>query len=347
MPSSTLSSESVLPTSETANYAELKRLIKDRGLLNRRPARAIARILIIDALLVLSVVFLLEVHIFWLQCINALFLGFISAQLGFNGHDAGHRQSFASTFKNDVVGLIHGNFGLGMSFSWWVDKHNAHHARPNEIDSDPDISIPVVVFTREDALRKRGLLRFIAAHQAIFFFPLLALVAMDLQRASVKFLLRGKSRFPKTELALLVLHYVAYFSLLFLALPFWQAIVFMLIHKAAAGLYLGSVFAPNHKGMLITEHDSKIDFLRRQVLTARNVRANVLVDNWYGGLNYQIEHHLFPSMPRGNLAQAQQIIRRYCEDHGISYYETGMAESYVEILTYLSEIGAPLRLAVA
>lgn len=303
--------------------------------------------LIIDMLVVLSIVFLFEVHVFWLQCLNALVLAFASAQLGFTGHDAGHRQCFASTWKNDVSGLVHGTLGLGMSFAWWVDKHNAHHARPNEIDSDPDISIPIVVFTREDAERKRGLLRFIAAHQALFFFPLLALVALDLQRASVSFHLHGKSRFRTIEVTLLALHYATYFTLLFLALPWWQAIVFCLLHKVATGLYLGSVFAPNHKGMLITEHGSQLDFLRRQVLTARNVRAHLLVDNWYGGLNYQIEHHLFPSMPRGNLARAQRIIRRYCADHGISYYETGMRHSYVEILTYLREIGAPLRLAAA
>src|SRR5437879_4399426 len=77
--------EPVEPTVDTVSYANLKRLIKDHGLLERRPARAIARMLIIDALLVLSIVFLLEVHVFWLQCLNALFLGFVSAQLGFNG----------------------------------------------------------------------------------------------------------------------------------------------------------------------------------------------------------------------------------------------------------------------
>lgn len=331
------------PHADSASYAELKRLIKDEGLLARRPARAVARMLIIAVLLALSIAFLLAVHVFWLQCLNALVLGFVSAQLGFNGHDAGHRQCFASTRKNDVVGLLQGTLGLGMSFSWWVDKHNAHHARPNEIDSDPDISIPLVVFTSQDAARTRGPLRYIAAHQAAFFFPLLALVALSLQDSSIRFLVRGKSRFPKTEMSLLVLHYVGYFTLLFVALPFWQAIIFLLIHKAATGLYLGSVFAPNHKGMLITEHGSQLDFLRRQVLTARNVRSHPLVDNWYGGLNYQIEHHLFPSMPRANLARAQYIIRRYCEDHGVSYYETGMAQSYGEILTYLREIGAPLR----
>jgi len=331
----------------TGSYGELKRLIKDRGLLNRRPLRALVRLLIIDTLLVLSVALLLTVHIFWVQCLNALLLAFVSSQIGFNGHDAGHRQSSNSTRLNDLIGFLHGNLIIGMSFSWWMDKHNRHHARPNEIDSDPDIDIPMLTFTAEEAAEKRGLPRFIAAHQALFFFPLLALVAFDLQANSIRFLLQGKARYPKTEVALLLAHYVGYFGLLLIALPPWQALAFLVIHKVATGLYLGSVFAPNHKGMLIVEHGSDMDFLRRQVLTSRNVHAHPILDTWYGGLNYQIEHHLFPTMPRSSLAEAQRIIRTYCQQHAISYHETGMAQSYREILSYLHAVGAPLRLRPA
>jgi fatty acid desaturase len=326
-----------------ASYADLKRIIKEHGLLNRRPARAALRLLIVDALLVASVGILLGGHVFWLQCLNALFLAFVSAQLGFNGHDAGHRQAFGSTWKNDVVGLIHGNLLLGMSFSWWMDKHNRHHSHPNEVDADPDIAIPFLCFTEEHAGHKRGVLRFIAAHQAVFFFPLLTLTALGLQIDSVEFLLKGKARHPKIEALLLALHYVGYFGLLLLALPPWQALVFLLIHKLATGLYLGSTFAPNHKGMEMLESGSRMDFLRRQVVTSRNVRANVFNDMWYGGLNYQIEHHLFPAMPRANLGEAQRIIRVYCEAHGISYHATGVRQSYREILAHLHQIGAALR----
>lgn len=339
--------ESADLSAEGGSYSELKRLIKERGLLDRHPSRSLARILIVDALLVLSVVVLITVHIFWVQCLDAVLLAFTSTQLGFNGHDAGHRQPFNSTRTNDLVGLLHGNLGIGMSFSWWLDKHNRHHSHPNEVDSDPDISIPMLAFTTDDAVRKRGLHRFVSAHQALFFFPLLALVAIDLQVHSIRFLLQGKSRYPKREVILLLLHYLGYFGLVFSVLPVWQALVFMAIHKMGTGLYLGSVFAPNHKGMLITDHDCDLDFLRRQVLTARNVHAHPVIDFWYGGLNYQIEHHLFPSMPRENLAGAQLVIRAYCREHSVAYYETGMAQSYGEILTYLHAVGAPLRAVVA
>ena len=340
--------EVVRQDTDGASYAELKRLIKEQGLLEKRPGRALARILIVDSLVVVAIVaFIAARETFWLECLVALFFAFVTTQLGFVGHDAGHRQPFGSTRLNDFSGLFHGNLLVGMSFSWWLGKHNAHHAKPNEVDSDPDIDIPMLAFSREQALNKAGAYRFIGAHQAFFFFPLLTLVAMDLQKASVIFLAQGKARYQKTEVALLLLHYIAYFGLIFAILPVWQGIVFVLIHQLASGLYLGSVFAPNHKGMLITEHNCQIDFLRRQVLTARNVRAAYLTDEWYGGLNYQIEHHLFPAMPRGNLAQAQRIIRAYCEERGVSYHETSMLQSYREILSFLHEMGEPLRTSAA
>jgi fatty acid desaturase len=333
----------VIRVSEPGSYSELRQIIKDRGLLERQPRRALLRLIIVDALLVLSVVLLLTVHVFWLQCLNALFLAFITTQLGFNGHDAGHRQSFGSSRVNDLVGLIHGNLGVGMSFSWWLDKHNRHHSHPNELDTDPDIDIPLLSFTPEDAANKRGILRFVAAHQAFFFLPLLALVALDLQRSSIAFVLSGKARYPKTEGALMLAHMAGYLALVLVALPGWQALAFIVIHQLASGLYLGSVFAPNHKGMLITERSHRLDFLPRQVLTARNVRGNAFIDMWYGGLNYQIEHHLFPTMPRGHLAEARRITKAYCEAHDLAYHETGMARSYVEILSFLHEVGAPAR----
>jgi fatty acid desaturase len=109
------------------------------------------------------------------------------------------------------------------------------------------------------------------------------------------------------------------------------------------GAYLASVFAPNHKGMPQTDSATRMDFVRTQVLTARNVRGHPLTDLWYGSLNYQIEHHLFPGMPRLNMRRAQPIIQKFCQEHGIEYYETSFLDSYRELLGFLNDIGAPLR----
>jgi fatty acid desaturase len=110
-----------------------------------------------------------------------------------------------------------------------------------------------------------------------------------------------------------------------------------------SGLYMASVFAPNHKGMLVVDRTSTLDFLRSQVLTARNITAHPVTDFWYGGLNYQIEHHLFPTVPRTKLRHLQGIIKAFCMEQGIPYYETSIFNSYREILHYLHAISAPLR----
>jgi len=327
----------------TGSYSELKRLIKTQGLLERQPSHFVARLVIVTTLLALSVALLVTVRVFWVQCLDAIFMGLVSSQLGFNGHDVGHRQVFAKAWKNDLVGLLQGNLLLGMSFSWWVDKHNRHHSNPNVADCDPDIDLPMIAFSREQAEEKHGVWRWIVAHQAWLFFPLLTLVGMDLQRSGVRHLLKRQARYPRTEALLLLVHFVGYFGVIFAVLPIWQAVIFILIHQAVTGLYLGSVFAPNHKGMLLVERENDLDFLRRQTLTARNVRAGWFADTWYGGLNYQIEHHLFPAMPRGHLAKAQPIIRAYCEEHGVSYHETSVIQSYREILSSLHHVGASLR----
>jgi fatty acid desaturase len=120
-----------------------------------------------------------------------------------------------------------------------------------------------------------------------------------------------------------------------------QAIAFLVVHQAIFGVYLGLTFAPNHKGMPHPTGDE--DFLRKQVLTSRNVRGGRFVDAALGGLNYQIEHHLFPAMPTPNLRKAQPIVQRYCAEIGVSYEMTSLTDSYRQALSHLHDVGADLR----
>jgi fatty acid desaturase len=119
------------------------------------------------------------------------------------------------------------------------------------------------------------------------------------------------------------------------------------VQQGLFGLYLGCSFAPNHKGMPTLTQADELDFLRRQVLTSRNVRGSWLVDLVLGGLNYQIEHHLFPNMPRPNLRRAQPLVRAFCAQHGLAYVEASLVGSYAQALRHLHAVGAPLRPAPA
>jgi fatty acid desaturase len=113
----------------------------------------------------------------------------------------------------------------------------------------------------------------------------------------------------------------------------------VVVHQALFGIYLGCSFAPNHKGMPILSADDETDFLRRQVLTSRNVHGGRFVDFLLGGLNYQIEHHLFPSMPRPSLRRAQPIVRDFCREHDVSYLDKSLYGSYAQALGYLHRVG--------
>jgi fatty acid desaturase len=155
----------------------------------------------------------------------------------------------------------------------------------------------------------------------------------------------GQERIPhrRVEAGLLGAHLLGYCLVIFLPLGFVPGLLFIAIHKALTGVFMTSVFAPNHKGMPILEPGQSRDFLHRQVLTSRNVRGNPLIDFWYGGLNYQIEHHLFPMMPRNRLPDAQPIVKSFCAEQGILYHETGMLESYIEIFQSFRDVGRVLR----
>jgi fatty acid desaturase len=106
------------------------------------------------------------------------------------------------------------------------------------------------------------------------------------------------------------------------------------------GLYLGGAFAPNHKGMPVIGEQDRLDFLRRQVLTSRNVSGGRVVESVLGGLNYQIEHHLFPSMPRPCLRSCRAVVRAFCTQIGLRYCEKGIVSSYGDVLRYLHAVGA-------
>ncbi len=325
-------------------YGELKQRVKEAGLLAKAPGYLIVKMLLNFGLLAVGLVVLFTTDLWWIQVLNAAYLGFVFGQFGFIAHDAGHRQAFATPRQNDAAGLVHTTLLLGMGYGWWLDKHNAHHANPNAVDLDPDIDLPVLAFSEEDALSRRGFERWMVAHQRYTFFPLLLLQAIHLRVETVKFLWRERTwRYRNLEWALFVAHHVIGLGLVFWALPFWTAIVFVLVQQGLFGFYLASVFAPNHKGMLLIRPEDDYDFLHKQVLTARNVKASPLTDFWYGGLNYQIEHHLFPTMGRIHLRKAQKIIRDFCVEQGIPYYETSVLQSYREILDVLHAVSAPLR----
>ncbi|PZS15165.1 MAG: delta fatty acid desaturase [Pseudonocardiales bacterium] len=328
-----------------SDFSGLCRQIRDAKLLERRRGNYAARIIITAGFFAAGWWAFVAVGDSWYQTIVAAVMGVLFTQVAFLGHDGGHQQVFRSKRKNDAIGILAGDLLVGLSYGWWVDKHNRHHSHPNHEDEDPDIGDGVFAFTSNQVGKRTGALgRFMARYQAWLFFPLLTLEGLNLHVASVGALITQRARrYRRLEITLFAVHLTAYVGGILLVLSPVKALVFVAIHQGVFGLYMGCSFAPNHKGMPTFPAKSDLDFLRRQVLTSRNVRGGWFTDLLLGGLNYQVEHHLFPNMPRPSLRKAQRLVRAYCHDHQILYTETGLFGSYVAALRHLHALGAPLR----
>ncbi|HWM73955.1 MAG TPA: acyl-CoA desaturase [Nocardioides sp.] len=325
-------------------YTELATQIRESGLLNRRYAYYWTRISVtVLAFTALWVGFVL-LGDSWFQLLLAGAMGVVMTQFGFLGHDAAHRQMFRSAKWNTWASRALAGLA-GLSHAWWRGKHNAHHAAPNQESRDPDIAPGFVAFTPDAVEQRRtALTRWLARHQGWFFFPLLTLEGLNLHMSSVQpAFARTADKQQRIEAGLVALRLAAYVVVLLLVLPLGMVAAFIAVQSAVFGLCLGGSFAPNHTGMPIVPPTSRIDFLRRQVLMSRNVRGGLWVDFALGGLNYQIEHHLFPSMPRPNLRHARPLVRAYCAEHEVSYAEVGLFEAYRIIVGYLNNVGLRAR----
>jgi fatty acid desaturase len=128
-------------------------------------------------------------------------------------------------------------------------------------------------------------------------------------------------------------------ALVLAVLPPGKAVAFLAVQLAVFGLYMGSSFAPNHIGMPLVSPKLKLDFLRRQVLMSRNITGGPLISIFMGGLNYQVEHHLFPSMARPHLRKIRSLVATYCADEGVPYTQISLWQSYRTVIGYLNTVG--------
>ncbi len=328
-----------------SDFTELTRMVQEAGLMRRRYAYYWTRFVVLTLLLAGLVTAFVLLGPTWWQLLVAAALAVVLAQVMFLGHDAAHRQIFKSGKWNDWASLVIANLYAGMSYGWWNHKHSRHHAKPNTLGVDTDIEPGVLVFTTENLTKTRtGAAAWFAKRQGWFFFPLLLLEGLNLHVSGVKTIFgRGPVKRRPVEIAFVTLRLGGYLALVFWLLPVGMAFAFLGVQLGIFGVYMGASFAPNHKGMPMVPESMKIDFLRRQVLLSRNITGGRWVDVFMGGLNHQIEHHLFPSMPSPALRQVRPIVKQFCAERGIAYTETTLARSYGIVVRYLNEVGLKAR----
>lgn len=286
--------------------------------------------------------------------LSAFLLGLFWQQCGWLAHDFLHHQVFANRTVNNMFGILVGNIWQGFSVAWWKNKHNHHHAVPNVTDSpsggDPDIQTMPVLWWSEKLIEGddiESLPKFLLQNQALFYFPILCMARTSWVIQSILHQLLPRNPFVTSdtmyalELAGLAMHHVLYLYLLSFIPSFLQLVVFVILTQGLGGLLIGVVFTVGHNAMEVFTHEElrKTHFVSLQVRTTRNVTPT-LFNNWFtGGLGYQVEHHIWPTLPRHSLPQAAVILRKFCHDHKIPYTSQGLIEGNADVWRLLSAIG--------
>ena len=323
-----------------SGFAPLLAQVRDAGLLRRSQVFYISLLTTLVLALGGAIAGFVLLGDSWFQLLIAAALGVIFTQFAFLGHEASHRQVFTSGKANDRMGRALASGVVGLSYSWWMNKHTRHHGNPNVVGKDPDLDIDTVSFVDADARTARGMRALITRHQGKLFFPLLAFEGINLHvKSFIHAFGKGKVDNRTMEIILLVTRMAVVLIPIFLVLPLGMAFAFVGVQLVVFGAYMGLSFAPNHIGMTMFTIDAKPDFLRKQILSSRNIKGGWAMTILMGGLNFQIEHHLFPSMARPHLFAARRLVKEASLREGIVYTETTLVEAYRVVIRYMKTVG--------
>ncbi|MBF6023100.1 fatty acid desaturase family protein [Lysobacter niastensis] len=275
---------------------------------------------------------LFENAVWWLTA--AAVYAFASVQIGFLGHDFEHGQVPLPRHWRGTVGSLCWNLLLGVSLRWWRQKHHRHHRHTHIAGSDPDL-YSLFAYDRDTARALVGPQRWFVACQAWLFWPVTAFARIYFQWLGMLAAVRLPWRQRVPEVLTLCLHHVLTWAAAWEVLGA-QAVWFIAAGQALSGLYMGLAFSTNHLGMpLASESRAGRAW---QIAHTRNIRTNRVGAYLLGGLNLQIEHHLYPALDRSAVRAMQPAIERECRAAGIPYRSTGLINALIEVQASLHRV---------
>lgn len=335
---STLRSFQKLSIIEGTNaYSQLREQVIQLGILDRDYVFYFRTAFIVLSGYLISIYFIYKATDILPLILWSIIFAFFAVQIGGFMHDAGHRSIFKSTKTNDILGYFACAL-IAIRYKNWKVKHNLHHAHPNQEESDTDIEIPFS-FTEDRYKSRKGWKRFIRRHQAFLFYPFGSLVAFSMRITGLRDYKKALAVDELWEKSVFFFGLFAWFVLPFLVFDLSKAVIFIIVSNIAMGLYLMNIFAPNHKGMPELEKGVKLSFVEHQIITSRNIKSNWFVDFVYMGLNYQIEHHLFPNTPRNRLGRITPFVIALCKKMNLEFTTVSVFEQNRIILSELHHVG--------
>ncbi|NVO05736.1 MAG: fatty acid desaturase [Rhodoferax sp.] len=305
-----------------------------------QPARAWLRLLALSAGLAVCLGFAWQTPSAAWALFSALPIALLLAQFAFLGHDAGHRAVHRGGVWRGALGQLCMTVATGMAFEEWFERHSAHHRHCQDAQQDPDMDVSVLVALTLGALQgRRGPARLLARLQHWHVWFLSLLFAHSQRHLSQWRVLKRPLHFWR-DLAVLALHALLWFGLPLglLGVDAGRAALVYLVPLLLLGPYLAAIFWLNHIGMPLVRSGAPISFLEHQAATSRTVLSPPALDWFFGGLNYQIEHHLFPQVPSSRLAHVQPVVQSTLLQAGVAYNGLGFAASVRAVAAHFRQI---------
>jgi fatty acid desaturase len=258
------------------------------------------------------------------------------------GHEGSHRSFSASPFRNAVITYFAFPLFSGLGALYWRNKHDRlHHGHPNVEGVDPDIKPFPFVSSRGDHERSGpGERWFQRRFQRWLFWPMSTLMALGMRRSSIIYLAHyprehGFTRAWFLEVGCMSAHYVGWLLIPSLV---WGPLAAFVLYAAlwgGVGVCLALIFAPAHIGLpiVVEQHHDWV----HQVETTRNLELPAVFSFFFIGLDYQVEHHLFPKIPHHNLPRAAEITAKWCAQHGVAYQSTPYLEALVDAARFMAD----------
>ena len=293
--------------------------------------------------LLLAIICFIYQHTFGLT-LGSIFFGLFFQQMAFLGHDSGHNSIFENYQWNKWYGYLVGNIATGISMAWWKSTHNVHHTVCNSIEHDPDIQhLPIMACSPDiitinkptswwrwydlfySSFHKKwmginGLYRTLLSFQHIIFYPLMAIARLNLYIQSFYMLLTNKNN-PSNrllEIVSLCLHFIWHSLFVYSYTHDIPSFLYVvgLSHAVAGILHVQIIMS--HFAMAVY-HGYHDNWIVSQIQSSMNINCSEWMDWFHGGLQFQIEHHLFPRIPRYHLRAVSELVKQFCLTHNLPY----------------------------
>ncbi|TVU34111.1 hypothetical protein EJB05_15939, partial [Eragrostis curvula] len=321
---------------------DYRRLVADfsrAGLFDRKGHGCAASLCAMAALLAGAVWLVLATASVAAHMAAAVMLGFLWMQSGFLGHDSGHYVAMPNRALNRAVQVVAGNCVAGISIGWWKRNHNAHHIACNSLDHDPDVQhMPLFAvsprlfasltsaFYRHRVMRFDAAARFLVSYQHWTFYPVMCVARANLFAQSLLLLTDARTRVPgrAAELAGVAVFW-AWYPWLVSRLPggHWERAAFVLLSFAVTGIQHVQFCLNHFSAGTYVGRPRGDDWFQKQTRGTLDVDCPPWMDWFHGGLQFQVEHHLFPRLPRCHLRRVAPVVRELCRKHGLPYQSCG------------------------